>query len=49
MESARVSRQVLSQVHTKLIGIVLNQVSFKKIGYGSYYYNNYHYYSDNAA
>lgn len=36
-EAARSARLILSQVHTKLIGIVLNQVSSQKNGYSSYY------------
>lgn len=36
-ETARAARLMLSQVHAKLIGIVLNQVSSKGNGYGSHY------------
>ncbi len=36
-ESARAARLMLSQVHTKLIGLVLNQVSSPGDGYSSYY------------
>ncbi len=36
-EAARAARLMLSQVHTKLIGIVLNQVSSQGNGYSSYY------------
>ena len=42
-EAARAARLMLSQVHTKLIGIVLNQVSSQGNGYSSYY-NYYKYY-----
>jgi len=36
-EAARAARLMLSQVHTKLIGLVLNQVSSQGDGYSSYY------------
>ena len=36
-ETARAARLMLSQVHTKLIGLVLNQVSSQGDGYSSYY------------
>jgi succinoglycan biosynthesis transport protein ExoP len=36
-ETARAARMMLSQVHTKLIGLVLNQVSSQGNGYSSYY------------
>lgn len=42
-ETARLARQALAQVNAQVIGIVLNQVSFQKSGYGSYYYKKYHY------
>lgn len=43
-ETARMARQVLSQVNADVIGIILNQMAFHKRGYGGYYYNKYHYY-----
>jgi succinoglycan biosynthesis transport protein ExoP len=36
-EAARTARLMLSQVHTKLIGVVLNQVTSQGNGYSSYY------------
>jgi Mrp family chromosome partitioning ATPase len=36
-ETARAARLMLSQVHTKLIGLVLNQVSSQGNGYSGYY------------
>jgi capsular exopolysaccharide synthesis family protein len=36
-ETARAARLMLSQVHTKLIGVVLNQVSSQGNGYSGYY------------
>jgi capsular exopolysaccharide synthesis family protein len=46
-ETARLSRQALSQVNAEVIGIVLNQAAFHKRGYGGYYYyyyKKYHHY-----
>jgi polysaccharide biosynthesis transport protein len=40
-EAARAARLMLSQVHAKLIGIVLNQVSSQGNGYGYGYYSHY--------
>jgi capsular exopolysaccharide synthesis family protein len=49
LESARIAAQMLRQVHTSLLGVVLNQVSFESLGYGSYYYYNYNKYYSNDA
>lgn len=43
-ETARMARQVLSQVNADVIGVILNQVAFHKSGYGGYYYKKYHHY-----
>jgi capsular exopolysaccharide synthesis family protein len=43
-ETARMTRQMLTQVHADIIGVILNQVSYQKRGYGGYYYRKYHYY-----
>jgi polysaccharide biosynthesis transport protein len=47
-EAGRAARQLLSQVHTKLIGLVLNQVSSQGNGYSGYY-KYYKYYAQEGS
>ncbi|MDP3183248.1 MAG: polysaccharide biosynthesis tyrosine autokinase [Desulfobaccales bacterium] len=48
-ETAKLARQLLSQVHAGVIGTILNMVVVHKLRYSGYYYKRYHYYYSKPA